>query len=644
MIQKHNLAIGSTECCVQQKFWEQVKLHPQRVALEYEAQFWCYAELANRVKLIEHNLRHKGIGHKDVVVISADRSPMLVALLLAVMQVRAIFHVVGENTPIDYVQRVLKPINRLHWISLNCESCTEEHVRQNLASKLVSFSQLPLHQWPGMDNHVSGEFPQFHSGQANDILYLSATSGSTGTPKLVVGGHEPVSHFIDWYHQHFNLGKEDRFSLLSGLGYDPMLRDIFTPLSLGATLCIPSKTDLNTKNGIAKWLKAKDVTVFNITPALGEIIFQPTQNIQLPKLRLAAIGGEVLQPVRARMICQAIPNGCLVNFYGTTETPQVMLFHILQAHEIEPSKTQAIVLGRPITDVEVLLLDNHGNQVARGESGEICIKSKYLYRGYLQPMKTKHVWALPVHQGIYHTGDLGRFDQNDDVVFVGRVDRQIKYRGHRINLEVVETVIAQFPNIVHCAVNFETRATGGASLCCYYQAARGDIESRSISQLVSKTLPSYMHPLSFIKLEKMPLTPSGKVDRQALLQVEKLQGAKATPTTAVCRNSINKVQQIWSHLLELSPEELGLSDNFFDLGGNSLLATRLIEELNKAFGKQVEVTDLFLYSNIKELSAFVSQQNAIVDATQTELHNAARMQARQQRNKAIQNRGRCSVK
>ena len=647
MKEKITSARGSAGSCIHHHFWQQVKCYPERIAIEYEQQHWSYTDVAKCVNFIAAQLQEQGVQPGDVVVINAGRCPLLVMLLLAVTQIRAVFHVIGENTPLSYCKRILEPVNHLHWISVKDSADDEANIRQLLSEKLAIFVVFSLSQMASLvEAIIDDKTPVTSSEQCYDVVYLSATSGSTGTPKLVVGSHLPISHFIDWYMRTFDLQSHDRFGLLSGLGYDPMLRDIFAPLSIGATLCIPGKLDLSSKNGIIKWLQAAAVSVFNITPALAKIIFHQNQEIKLPKLRVAALGGELLPKSLARTISQTAPACQLVNFYGTTETPQVTMYHLLGKQDLEDITVdkQTVALGRPIDDVEVLLLDEQGNPVAQGQNGEICIRSAYLYLGYLQPMRSREIIAIAEHDNIYHTGDIGCFDEASRLLFLGRRDRQVKYRGHRINLEVVESVISQFPHIQHCAVIFDEPSMEGVGLSCYYQVKpNGDKSQRHILKMVSKTLPSYMHPLSFICLEQMPLTSSGKVDRQKLNGVEKMLPGSASETTTVCRSSMKRVHQIWSHLLEVPTEKLAVTDNFFDLGGNSLLAYRLIEELNHEFGKKIEITDLFMYSNIKELSGFLSELNKPAQVLQIKQTEVERGQLRQKRISAMQNRRRCTV-
>lgn len=628
--------------CIDYRFWQQVILSPERRALEFGSSYWSYSDLATLVNKFSAILQQKGIRQSDIVVIDSDRSPALVIAILAVASIGAVFHVVGEQIPVNFLYRTLQPVNHLHLVSAkSAQTMTEWDWRHLLGVKLGSFTLMDI---TGLSSEYNATEPQVsapqHLADPCALLYLNATSGSSGTPKLVKGSHMPVSYFVDWYKQTFDLNQDDRFSLLSGLGYDPMLRDIFTPLSIGGTLCIPPDAAVRSKDGIVKWLAEMAITVMHVTPALARIMFRPEQTVLLPALRFAALGGEPLPVALANTISTTAPHCRVLNFYGTTETPQVVCYHAVTADDLNNAEPDDILpLGKPVTGTILTVEDADGQLVGTGQSGEICIQSAHLFQGYLTADEGSD--ALVPHTK-YRTGDIGRLDAAGILRFSGRRDRQIKYRGHRINLEMIEAMINQFSHIQHCAVLFEPETLERQGLTCYFEA-KPDCQADPIAltKQATEALPLYMRPLKYICLTQMPLTSSGKVNRQSLTLFSSASGTGESVTAS--RTTLKSVQQIWGQLLELPVDKLSVTDNFFDLGGNSLLAARLVEELRQGFSCNIEVTDLFMHPNIKALASYLTQAAEPVVSESAVLADATRLQQRQQHIAAARNKRRQRV-
>src|SRR6185369_5545896 len=292
---------------------------------------------------------------------------------------------------------------------------------------------------------------------------VAFTSGSTGAPKGILGGHGPLSHFLQWHSQRFDLTELDRFSMLSGLAHDPLLRDIFTPLSLGAALYIPDLDKLS-PNQLVAWMGEKKISVAHLTPAMVSLLAEGAgadERVSLPSLRHVFIGGDVLSSRHLSSLHKIAPAVSCVNFYGATETPQAVGYFPVPAHayvENSGRLTQAISIGKGIDEVQLLVLNDAMRLVGLGEIGEIYVRTPYLSKGYMsdEALTNERFIVNPFTQLIddrmYRTGDLARYRPDGNIDFLGRRDKQVKVRGFRIELGEVEAVLRQHAGIREAVV------------------------------------------------------------------------------------------------------------------------------------------------------------------------------------------------
>ncbi|MGH7829278.1 MAG: AMP-binding protein, partial [Candidatus Binatia bacterium] len=399
-----------------------------------------------------------------------------------------------------------------------------------LDRELTGMNSGALAGYPASDPEVAVE--------PDDLAYVAFTSGTTGTPKAIQGTHRPLSHFLRWHCEMFDLKETDRFSMLSGLSHDPLLRDIFAPLWLGATLCVPDADDIS-PDRLADWLNQMEITVSHLTPAMGELLTSDTETIrhQNASLRYVFFGGDVLTRQHVAGVRRLAPAATCVNFYGATETPQAMGRFVVpdqgnSAYDSAPASSKEILpLGQGIEDVQLLVLNASQGLAGVGELGEICVRTPYLAKGYLEDhaLTSERFIPNPFTQRpgdrIYRTGDLGRYLPDGTVEFAGRNDRQVKIRGFRVEVEEVEAALGQHPSVRDTVVLAGEDVGGGPSatlgtgkrLVAYVVANQDPPPSISeLRRFLKEKLPDYMVPSAFVTLNALPLTPNGKVDRRAL--------------------------------------------------------------------------------------------------------------------------------
>ncbi|HJX26389.1 MAG TPA: AMP-binding protein, partial [Thermoanaerobaculia bacterium] len=434
----------------------------------------------------------------------------------------------------------------------------------------------------------------------DDPAYVAFTSGSTGVPKGVLGRHGSLSHFIPWLRDRFGLSAADRFSLLSGLAHDPLHRDLFTPLQIGAAIVIPDPETMDEPGRLAAWMRETGVTVVHLTPALGQVLTTEAPNtghVEVPSLRYTFLVGDVLTRRDVARLRRLAPAVTCVNYYGSTETQRAVGYHV--ARDGEPR--EVLPLGHGIPDVQLLVLNPAGALAGIGELGEISVRSPHIALGYLgDPQLTAERFV----RDRYRTGDLGRYLPNGEAVFAGRADTQVKIRGFRIELGEIEAVLASFPGVREAVVI--ARQDGGRerSLAAYLVPAPGaDLEVRELRSYLRGQLPDAMVPAAFVVLERMPLTPNRKVDRKALPAPER--GSSGEGWQAPRTPSEEALAGIWADLLRL--DRVGATDNFFDLGGHSLLAVRVMARVESLFGVKVPISTLFEAPTVERLAAVLDR-------------------------------------
>jgi amino acid adenylation domain-containing protein len=280
----------------------------------------------------------------------------------------------------------------------------------------------------------------------DDIAYISFTSGSTGTPKGVLGRHIALTLFANWTQKEFAISEQDRFSMLSGLAHDPLQRDIFTPLQLGASLSIPDPKEIGTPGWLARWMKQEGISVTNLSPAMGHMLTDTAGDDELPCLRHAFFVGDKLTRRDVARLKKLAPTVTSINLYGTTETQRAVSFFVAE-HEAVTTTKEELPVGRGIDGVQLLVLNAAGQLAGIGELGEIYFRSPYLALGYNEDDElTQQRFITNPFTGVqddrlYKTGDIGRYLPDGNVEMSGRMDHQVKIRGFRIELGEIESAI-----------------------------------------------------------------------------------------------------------------------------------------------------------------------------------------------------------
>jgi amino acid adenylation domain-containing protein len=570
-----------------------------------------YGDLEARSNRIAHVLLAGGVGRGDVVAVWAHRSAGIVEALLGVWKAGAAFAVLDPSYPASRLVKSLEAAAPVAWLRLATAPPMPVEVQSFLAAGCRTGTDLSALGDGPLDG-VPADDPGVRIGP-DDLAYVAFTSGSTGTPKAILGTHSPLSHFLRWHAETFGLGPDDRFSLLSGLAHDPLLRDVFAPLWVGATLSAPDPDEMGTPGRMLAWMARERITVAHLTPVLGQWIADDGGGVRngaaLPELRHAFFGGDVLTRRDAARLTALAPSVLCVNFYGATETPQAMGFHVVaEAGTAEPGR-EIVPLGRGIEGVQLLVIGREGRLAGVGELGEIHVRTPYLSLGYRGDEEMTRVHFLPnpftgsPGDRLYRTGDLGRFLPSGEVEFAGRADDQIKLRGFRIEPAEVEAALEQHPRVERAVVGVHEVDGGDRVLVAWFVPAGEEAPSAAELQgFMRERLPLYMVPSRLVALTKLPLTPNGKVDRRALPGPP----AEGGDETDAPRSALEAaLTDLWARTL--GRPTVGVHDNFFALGGHSLLAARLLARVGEELGVTVPLRNLIDRPTVADLAQEVER-------------------------------------
>jgi amino acid adenylation domain-containing protein len=606
------------------QFSKRARQMPDQTAVIDTHEQWTYEELEHSSNQLANCLRAKGIESQDIVAIYGQRSAALIWAVLGVLKAGAAFLILDPAYPAARLIDYLEQATARGWIQIEAAGALpdrlEAFVATSLGDRCIVLPQRSKAATTGFLAVYSTEDPSVPVGP-DDLAYVAFTSGSAGKPKGVLGRHGPLTHFLPWQQEAFALTPADRFSMLSGLSHDPLQRDIFTALWTGATVCVPDNNTIGTPGCLADWMAQQSITFVHITPALGQILTETTTpGCLLSTLRYAFFVGDKLTSDDVERLRHLAPQATFINSFGSTETQRAVSYHLLAPGPQGQAARTVYPLGWGMPDVQLLVLNSHQRMAGVGELGEIYVRSPHLARGYLgdealtQARFLTNPFTGSHHDRLYKTGDLGRYLPDGMVEILGRSDDQLKIRGFRIEPAEIEAVLRQNGGMPEAFVLAREDVPGDKQLVAYVvPGERTSPEASELRKVLRARLPEHMVPAAFVTLDRLPLTPNGKVDVTALPAPDwtrsDLKQTFVAPRTLV----EEKLAVIWRQVLGL--EEVGVHDSFFDLGGHSMLATRLIARVRDAFTLDLYLAAIFEAPTIARLAELVETMRWAVEGT-----------------------------
>ncbi|MFL5537559.1 MAG: amino acid adenylation domain-containing protein, partial [Longimicrobiaceae bacterium] len=577
---------------------------PEALAISDAAETWTYAELDAAANRIAHRLIDCGVRPGHVVAVYAHRSAPLIRALLGTWKAGAAFAVLDPAYPPARLAAQVRASKPLAILLVTAAGDVPGDVIEALGESVKGAIVLgPRSDNPDEIARFPTTAPAVSVGP-DDLAYVAFTSGTTGAPKAIAGTHRPLAHFFGWYAREFGIGETDRVSVLSGLAHDPLLRDVFAALTVGGSIAIPDPEQVGTPGWLAGWMRDEGITVAHLTPAMAQVVAS-SADAELPALRLACFGGDVLRAGDVERLRAIAPNAEAVNFYGATETPQAIAAFRVPMELAEGG--DVVPVGRGIEGVELLVVTPSGTLAGIGELGEIAVRTPYLSRGYLNDAEltaarfVANPWTGETHDRLYRTGDLGRYRPDGAVIPAGRVDNQVKVRGFRVELGEIEAALAKHPSVREAVVAAHGDGEERALVAYAVPREGAGPDAAALRTHLKALLPEYMVPSAYVRLERLPLTANGKLDRRALPEPEP---AAADARSAAPRTPTEEIlAQLWADVLRV--ESVGVDDDFFALGGHSLLATRLLARVQNALGVVLPLRAVFEGPTVAELAARV---------------------------------------
>jgi len=583
-------AAPAPSSCIHQLFKAQVERTPEATAVVFGDEQLSYAELNRRANQLAHYLRQVGVGPEARVGILMDRSLEMIVAVLGVLKAGGAYLPLDPSYPSERLAMMLDDAKAS--IVLTDDPAREQQVSAKVREVCMSTMREEISQG-------SAENPVVAVTPAN-LVYVMYTSGSTGGPKGVAVQHESLASYTRIAGREFAITPGDRVLQFASLSFDTSAEEIYPCLTSGATLVLRTELMLGSVAAFLEKCAQWGVTVLDLPTAYWHEIMARLDHESLtfpPSLRLVILGGEKALPERLAAWRSHVGERIrLVNTYGPTETTIVVTMHELTSDADAVDAPGEIPIGRAIPNAETYVLDSQLQPVPIGVAGELYVGGTGLARGYLnRPGMTAERFIPNLFGGepgarLYRTGDLTRYSSKGEIEFLGRVDSQVKIRGFRVELSEIETSLRQHPSVLDGVVLAREDAPGNKRLVAYVVWREGHSASvNDLRGLLREKLPDYMVPASFVVLDTMPLTPSGKVDRRALPAPQQ---SGPSETFVAPRTPIEEVLAgIWCEVLEL--EQVGVEDNFFDLGGHSLLATQLFSRVRETFKIEIPLRRIF---------------------------------------------------
>ncbi len=607
---------------VHERLTMHARREPGRLALRDRNGAWTYGELEARSNRLAHELVAAGLRPEEPVAIYAQRSATLVWAVLGTLKAGGAFVILDPAYPAARLIETLKIAEPRAFLRLTEAGRLPAELDAFLGSLpgCIRLDLDPVSPEERVLAGLAGEPPAVTVGP-DDLALIAFTSGSTGLPKGILGRHGPLSHFLPWQVETLGMGADDHFSLLSGLSHDPLQRDIFTPLWLGGSIHVPDPLDMGTPGRLAEWMRREEVSVAHLTPAMGQILTERPpgapglQESELPALRRVLLVGDVLTRRDVVRLRQLAPRVTVVNLYGSTETQRSVGYHVVPedgAADRAGRSREILPLGQGMRDVQLLVLNKSGALAGIGEVGEICLRSHHLARGYLgDEALTRERFRVNPFTGraadrIYRTGDLGRYLPDGSVTFVSRADQQVKIRGFRIEPGEIEARLGRLPGVREAIVlaRGDSGSPGDKRLVAYVtpDPTAGEVPTAArMRSFLKEKLPAYMVPTGFVVLDRLPVTPNGKVDRKALLQIDDRHREADVDYKAPQTEAEVIIASILQDVLKV--DRIGVDDNFFDLGGNSLLLVQVHGRLQEQFGREILLVEIFNHPTVRALAS-----------------------------------------
>lgn len=567
-------------------FRKQALLHPDKTAVVYKDQEITYNDLDQRSNQIANLLLKQGIKEGKYVPIWLDRSLEWVVAVLGVIKTGAAY------VPIDPAY----PAKRVEFI-LSDTAADIIITNQNLENLLPETERSKVFDLSSMEalNHWSTDDPKIKIHK-NNLAYTIYTSGSTGKPKGVMVSHWAIQHLVTWHNHHFHVDHSSKLTLVAGLAFDISVWETWSALTSGAILFIADNEDRTDVHALVDYYRRNQITHGFVPSVLAPPVVNCTRNYNDLKLKYLFTGGEKLKPVLTTELSYE-----LIDYYGPTECTVFATFR--KVKDINGKYISSI--GKPIANAKAYILDENMELMPVGAVGELCIGGNLLADGYLnnEELTDSKFIDNPFRETekLYRTGDLAKWKPDGDIEFLGRIDNQVKIRGFRVELGEIERTLLQQKDVKE-AVVISRDTEGNSKYLVAFIVLKPEAEKdiSSVRNALKEELPGYMIPAQIIFIDKIPLTANGKTDTLVLKDLADKEAKEFISFEPPTNETERIIVDVWSSALERSV--INITDNFFDIGGNSLLVAAVAVSLQRKLDVKVYLRDIYQFPVLQELS------------------------------------------
>lgn len=598
---------------------------PDRLAITFREETLTHGEFQRRARQLAHLLRAQGVRPGQFVALLLQRSADLLVAQLGILLAGGAYVPIDTEYPPERLQYVLKDCQAHVLITDTRALKNVQGLQHHLKHILLLDTDAPPASSPipveFLDRGDLRRFPETRLSQGaspEHPAYMIYTSGSTGNPKGVMVRHRNILNFLHWVRQEFQVQPEERFALVSSYAFDMTLTSNWVPFLTGASLHVLSEEDTRDVQTLLTFIRDKEITFLNVTPSHFSLLanaraFMFEDPLPLfPRMRIM-LGGEVINVKDLNLWLQLYPEHRFINEYGPTETSVASTFFRIPVAESGKVELEIVPIGKPVYNTQVYILDPLGNPCMPGVLGELCIGGEGVTLGYFnKPERTLESFVPDPFTGdgqwMYRTGDMARVLDDGNIEFLGRQDFQINLRGYRIEAGEVESALREFSAIIEAVVTTRPDAIGKQALVAFYTAQGGPIAAQELREFLRARLPAHMVPAHFHHLERMPTSPSGKLDYKKLPALH-LEGSESSLDYEPPQTDLEKrLAVLWEEVLGVSRP--GIHDSFWDVGGDSLKAMRLILRMKQEGFAHFGLREAFHYQTIADAARLLDSRAA----------------------------------
>ncbi len=594
---------------IHELFEEQVEKTPKEIAIIYENQIVTYEELNRKANQLAFQLRDKGVGPEIIVGLMTERSIEMIVGILGILKAGGVFLPIDPQYPIERIKYMLEDCNagilliQKHLFGIN----------ENVSVEVIDLEDNSLYQVEGQNLDVINN--------STNLAYLIYTSGSTGKPKAVMVEHAGVVNILLALQKKYPLLKQDAYLLKTAYTFDVSVTELFGWFLDGGKVVILKQGEERDPKSILNVISEKSVTHINFVPSMLNAFINLLEENDIEKLRnlkYVFVAGEAISRKVVKSFYEKIKNVTFENLYGPTESTIYATGYSLADLKDEVN----VPIGKPMPNIQTYVIDRNKNLQPIGVAGELVLSGAGLTRGYLNrnDLTGEKFVSNPFNLGqkMYKTGDLVRWLPDGNIEFLGRIDHQVKIRGFRIELGEIENQLLNH-DLIKEAVVIAKNDQADIKYLCAYVVSDNSLDASSLRGYLLKVLPEYMIPSYFIRVDKLPVTASGKIDRKSLFELEGTihTGKNYEPP----RNELEeKIVELWQKVLEI--EQIGINDSFFELGGHSIKAIQIVSNAVN-LGIQLKINDIFQCQTVKCLSEHLTgtgneNENLISDCKEGE--------------------------